>query len=551
MDCFDLAKRPWIRARTLDGDVAQTGLADLLSTAHRLSGIEAPLPPGYAGLWHILTALAYRITGLDRQEGVAEWRRRRDLWLTHGTFASCPPGLSGEPPPSEGATPVERYFARVPEGRFCLFGQRPFLQDPRLVEEAETSGINKFVLGRPTGDNAATWWTRHHASNQGAIAFEEAAWWLIVQWYYGAAGQITARTVGGTRSSSSKAGMLRNTITYFPSGASLFTSLLLSLVPPNPAIPDPASRPGPDLCPWEQEELPDPDAPPSPPGGMCALLTAVHTHALLLVPGEGGHVVDAYRTWAYRKPWPGLKRENPFLSYERSKGTQRRANPSRALWRDLDALLPETADGASGRHVAASAYRPPRFVEERLHLGGEQPGPAGITAVGFSQDPMTTDHTWWLSAVPPVLIERLREEENAAAARRLLALLAKECELLKARLRSAWRNGVRSGPREKLNQAWPSRGAARFWERAEKVFGDRLAADLGAAEPNDPTQEHHGRVAARGLTLTVYDEVTGNAHEGNGSPHPPSRQDFMLHRSIIKHRPWPVSARSPEGSDDL
>ncbi|GAA1989742.1 hypothetical protein GCM10009799_14370 [Nocardiopsis rhodophaea] len=535
VDDFDLLTRPWVNARTLDGTAESLGLSALLAHAHRLSDVEAPVPPGYGGLRHILAALTYRITGLDRQESASEWRRRRDLWLEHGTLASFPPELR---PEGDDADPVSRYFDRLEVGRFSLFGPRPFLQDPRLREESETCGINKLVLGRPVGKNGATWWTRHHQGNQGAIPPHEAAWWLIVQWYYGAAGQITARTVYGSRSSSAKAGMLRNTITYYPRGQTLFDSLLLSLVPPAAALPDPASRPGPDLCPWEWEKLPDPAAPPRPPGGMCALLTGVHTHAMLLVPDEHGAVVDAYRTWAYRKPWPERKTENPFVSYERTKGTQRTADPARALWRDLDALLPETAKGATGRTVAASRYRPPRFLEERLNLSGRR-APSGLAAVGFRQDPMTTDHTWWLSSAPPEFTRLLDDDERTAAAvRRLLALLSAECEQeLRPRLRRAWREGVRSGPKERLNKSWPQRGARRFWEQAEHLFFARLEAELVDSPADESAENQRTRHAARALCVRAYDEVTQTVMSDRGPAHPPSRIDLLLRRAVIKHRP--------------
>ncbi|MFW5420868.1 type I-E CRISPR-associated protein Cse1/CasA [Nocardiopsis sp. CNT-189] len=546
MDPFDLRERPWIGVRTRAGQQVETGLAWLLENAHDIADIEAPNPPAHAGLRHILTALAYRVTGLDRQDGAAEWRRRRDLWLAHGTFASRPEGLGGQAPDG----PVRTYFAALPEGALDLFGPRPFLQDPRLTEQSVTCGINKLVLGRPTGVNSATWWTRHHKDNQGAISAGEAAWWLIAQWYYGAAGQITPREVRGSKTSSAKAGMLRNTITYYPRGENLFDSLLLSLVPPGPAVPDPAARPGPDLCPWELEELPDPDAPPSPPGGMCALLTGVHTHAFLLVRDGQDGVCDVYRTWAYRKPWPDLKTENPFISYERTKGTRRTADPSRALWRDLDSLLPETADGATGRTVGAGRYRPPRFLEERLNTGACG-RPAGLIAVGFQQDPMTTDHAWWSSAAPPEFARLLTDgsEETlaaAAAARRLLALIDTECTTVKARLRAAWRDGTRSNPKEKTNRVWPSRGARLFWERAEDLFYDRLAAE--GADFESEALRRGSRRAARELCLQVYDEVTRTATAG-GSVRPPSRQDYLMRRSVHNNRPHPLPADSPENDD--
>lgn len=529
---YDLRHEQWCPALDSHGRREDTGLVDLLSRAPELVRIDAPTPPGYGALWHVLTALAYRITGLDVQEDTpAQWRRRRDAWLAQGSFTSVPQQLRPDWPGNPDGDPVTAYFDRYAD-RFTLFGQRPFLQDRRLTRECpSTSGVNKFVLGRPAGDNSATWWTRHHEGQQRTLPPQQAVWWLLVQWYYGAAGRITARNVNGSQTANSKAGMLRNTVTYYPRGATLFDSLMLSLVPPAAARPEDPATAGPDLCPWEWETPPEPDGPPPRPGGMCALLTAVHRHAFLLVPGEDG-VQDVYRTWAYRaKTMPPPPAENPFAAYkvDGAEVSPRRARPGRALWRDLEALLPEA--------WAPASQRAPAFLHDFPEIGVRR----GIISVAFSQDPMTTDHEWWMSTSSPVLMQMFdahdpghRAAVVGAALRILRAAEDTAGKVLKARLRRAWREGTRGKPDKKSVELWPSQAEPLFWEQAEPLFEQRLLQEAHTAQTGGdlPAAEEETGRRLHALARHIYDQVTAVAAEGASGD-----EDPYLRFAVIKHRP--------------
>lgn len=583
MDDYDLRQQPWIPVLRAGGTIGTVGLRELFGDAASLSGINAPMPPGYAALWHVLTALTYRITRLDTQSDVHEWRRRRDRWLEHGTFDSVPPALRDTWPDDPCGNPVEQYLSRF-DGRFSLFGDRPFLQDTRLRDECvtkgkggpapDTCGVNKFVLGRPTGVNGATWWTRHHDGDQRPIPPSEAVWWLLTQWYYGAAGKITARDVGGKKTSDSKAGMLRGTVSYYPSGDRLFDSLMVSLVPPAHALPEDTSEAGPDLCPWEWEEPPRADALPQPPGGICSRLTSVHRHAFLLVRDADGNVGDVYRTWAYRAPvWPEIPATDPFLAYrvDGDSPRPRRADPARALWRDLDGLLPEAhVTAVRGTGPGRAVYRRPAFLDDFAEIGVRK----GIVAVGFHQDPKTVDHEWWLSRSPQVLMECFdtsgpeeRQTEIALAAVRILDRLERASRTLKGCLARAWSEGTRGASDSKLAGVWPAQGVPMFWEKAERFFQDRLRAEInvlsGAEDTGGdgaPSGEGDGsrspqEVAVkeaeaeterrmRALVRSVYDEVTAVAVAKD-----PGEVDPHLQLAVIEHRPYSFSGRPTGGGN--
>lgn len=569
MDNYDLRHQRWAPVHYIRGDTGRTGLQGLIAEAELIRGINAPMPPGYAALWHVLTALTYRITRLDTQEDPYEWRRRRDQWLEHGTFTSVPSGLRDTWPDDPRGDPVEQYFSHFAD-RFELFGARPFLQDVRLRDECvktekrakvpDTSGVNKFVLGRPVGENGAIWWTHHHDGDQRPIPPDEAIWWLLVQWYYGAAGKITAREVNGKKTSDSKAGVLRGTISYYPRGHRLFDSLLISLVPPAKAQPEDTASADPDLCPWERDDLPSPDVPPRP-GGICSLLTAVHKHSFLLVPDMDGNVADVYRTWAYRSAaWPVLLPENPFLAYriDGDAPRPRRAQPGRALWRDLDGLLPEAQlSAAPGNEHRSAVYRRPTFLDEFATIGTRR----GIVSVGFHQDPKTVDYEWWMSGSPQALMDCFDAEtpehyrpEVAQAALRILDRLERAWLTLKHCLNKAWTEGTRGASDSKLARVWPTQAEPVFWEQAERFFKRRLETEVDArfqADPNpsggaaeEPQQsirneaETETERQVRDLVRHIYNEVTAVVIAKQ-----PGEVDPHLQMAVIEHRPHTSNSR--------
>src|SRR5690606_24904554 len=107
---------------------------------------------------------------------------------------------------------VKHYFD-AQGSRFDLFDpERPWLQDPRLREECpQPSGINKLVLGRPSGQNQV-WFAHFTDLDPRPVPAKEAAWWLIAQLYYGPSGLCSAREVRGKKFRNSLAGPLRSVL---------------------------------------------------------------------------------------------------------------------------------------------------------------------------------------------------------------------------------------------------------------------------------------------------------------------------------------------------
>lgn len=443
---YDLRQRGWIPVTAIPGsdmeahhallpvaERGRVGLYDLFLHAHDLEDMVLPVPPAAAGLWRILYAITARVTGLDREMSLDA----QGDWLDRGRFD---PEL------------LRKYFDAYPD-RFDLFHpQRPWLQDPRLASEcSKPSGVNKLLFDRPAG-NTQVWFGHHTDADPVAVTPHEAAWYLIAQLYYGASGRCTSRQVRGQAFANGFAGPLRGAMSFHPRGSTLFESLILGVPAPR------EEHPGPDLCPWEADELPDPlavTAPISWPGG---LLTGQARHAVLLVP-EDGMVRDAYVTWGTRHPAP-LQRDPYVVRRQNAEGGwyQLPSDGARALWRDVDALLGGNSTSVQRPEIMSSIAR--------LEADGQ------VRAYGFDQDGQAKDRQWFTAVTPPVLgwLEE-REPTTAGGVSGLTRAAETFGSKLAFALKQAWQE--MSGVRDRQGP-WVLTAQAYYWTHAERLFWDRV-----------------------------------------------------------------------------
>lgn len=469
---FPVAWRPDAHTPVQDRRPA-LGLRELLEHAHEISSLEISSPPALSGFYRILCALAARVSGLDGRE-IRGWEARRDKLIDDGRFD-----------PDE----IADYFARYP-GRFDLFDpQRPFLQDPRLADQCpKSAGVNKLVAGRAAGNNHS--WFGHHSDTAprpvpAAQAFLDLVTWL----YYGASGRCSAREVAGRSDANTKAGPLRSALSYHPVGASLFETLLAGIPQPEAWLTDAA-----DPCPWEREQLPDPDRPELVEvRGICSQLTARAQHALLLVPNADQTVVlDAYITWAFRGPAAVPSPPDPYLIWQISKAGNpypRRADAGRALWRDLDSLAFHEGSGSNEpRQPWVIAYQPEFDTGLR------------VQALGFDQDGQAKDTQFVAGTTPPTFdtaLLRAHGEKHLPIGDLHLA-----AEIAGDRLGKATRIAWASYTGEKIREcAWSEHAAALYWPAAEERFWHRL--EIGEIDG--------ARRAFRLLAEQVFNQVTETA----------------------------------------
>lgn len=440
-----LVHDPLIGVRMGDGAGMRMGLRELFLRAEQIADLDIPVPPAASGMWRILYVLAARITGLDTcPDDLASWHAQRRQVLKRGRFDE---------------KDVDRYLRAWGE-RLCLRGTRPFLQDHRLATEcASSSGLNKLVFPRPSGNNHA-WWQHTRDEQSAPIGPVEALWWMLAQLYYGASGQCTPRTVDGRRFGNAYAGPLRSAVSFHPVGRTLFESLVLG-------IPAPSDEDDNEDA-WWETEIPDPlDPSGQQMRGTGSLLTGRFSHAVLLVwADDGAHVTDAYLTWGRRAP---VEAVDPYVIRNFSQqhtAYNRPASADRALWRDLDALLLEGSDGT----------QPPRVFQSLDGVQAEYRTALRVRAFGFDQDGQATDRQYFTAISPPSF--KLVEPEAAQRVRACRVAAENVARRLGFAARTAWFESASSlaAPPDKTRSGpWAGRALRAYWPEAEKIFWDHFS----------------------------------------------------------------------------
>jgi CRISPR system Cascade subunit CasA len=485
----NLFDEPWIPVRWLPGAPGEcperVGLRELLLRSAYVAAIAVVDPPAHSALLRVLYALTARVTGLD-EAGPGDWAARRLCILDSGQL------------PLQG---IDDYVARYGH-RFFVFdpeGRRPWMQDPRLEQQCDgsnTAGVNKLIVTRPAGNAHA--WFRHGADARPDLpSVSEAVLNLLVWHYYGPSGRCSSREVGGVKSASATAGPLRTALSYHPEGDNLLQTLLAGLVEPPRAV-----RRESDLCPWEWEELPDPDRQPATPAGPCARLTACSQHALLLVADgdDPERVADAYITWAYRTG--RIPRDDDYLIWQISQQGNRYPRPAdarRALWRDLDALLLKEPPGTA-------QPRRPRVFEYASEISED----LRVRALGFEQEGQAKDIQFVDAATPPVLgFTEDIVHEAAPAVGRLRQLGELYGRRLDRAVKRAWAEYTDDA---KVNaDSWAGQAAARYWTGAEKEFWDCFRRlDRTGAAPNAGFDAAAARTAFLRLATDAFEAVTAS-----------------------------------------
>ncbi|MEV5606407.1 type I-E CRISPR-associated protein Cse1/CasA [Streptomyces sp. NPDC052299] len=487
----NLIDEPWIPVAWLEGKSGPpyVGLRTLFLRAGEIRALLVAEAPAHSALLRLLYALTARIAALD-EAGPGSWGDRREKILEQGSFEQSIELSGGR------KAGIAGYFDQWTH-RFDLFDRdRPWLQDPRLPDQCDrnqTAGIHKLVMSRSAGNNHS--WFGHWSHAELVLPhLSQSALSLLTWHYWGAPGALSRRKVGRVSHHYAKASPLRAALSYHPECDNLFLTLLAGLTPPDGDV----SRQT-DLCPWEREDLPDPLKPMPAPKGPCSRLTACSQHALYLVAAEDGErTADAYITWAYDAE--RIRPQDDYLIWDIGKDGEtfpRLARSSRALWRDIDALLLKQLDDASP--IQPKVMDHAFDVSEYLR----------VRALGFEQDASQAANHQYVDSTTPVLLSRV--EEDVVSSDLPVRHLRELGELFGHRLEQATKEAWLKYTDDKKNDpgAWLGAVAARYWPSAEDEFWSRFRQLTRSDGATDPGFDFEAACRAFGRhALEAYDTVT-------------------------------------------
>lgn len=437
---YDLRTEPAFPVTRHDGSTTRLGLRDLLTDAHMLRHLDVAIPPAESGMLRILYTITARVTGLDSYHDSDDWAQRRRDVLARGRLDPAA---------------VDTYLAK-----HCwdLFDpQRPWMQDPRLAVQAERKTSNVLDMTRPP-DNSAIWWRHTHVDHAPPIPPHEALQWLVVHHYYGSGGTGGRRAVNsGDKTLSSQhmsSGPLRAAVVFYPLGRSLFETLLAG-------IPAPTHTSDGDAAPWEAE-LHDPLTAPPAPTWPAGILTGQSRHALLLT-SSGNEVDGCYLTWGWKERHTPIR--DPYCIHDIDpkdpEPKPRRADASRAAWRDLDGLLADRP-----------THTRPAVLADSLTLPDDVQDHIRVRAIGWHQDRQASNTAWYVSETPPLL--RYMDEhdpDRAALAETLTTTADKVHMVLRKALRTAWQAADLGDPK---HCSWLATADDLYWPAAERAFWRHL-----------------------------------------------------------------------------
>ncbi len=451
MTSCDLRTAPLFSVLDPHEGVRWVGLRELFACAHDLTDLSVTVPPAAAAVLRVLYTIAARVTGLDAATTAAEWAARRRDVIKVGRFDE---------------RQIDDYFARH-DDRWDLFDQTwPWLQDPRLASEAELKSANVLDPTRP-GDNSPIWWRHTHDGHAPAIPVAEALQWLMIHHFYGSGGTGGSRTVGATSSQHMSAGPLRATLTFSPLGTNLFETIIAGLPSPS-SVPD---HQGDDSAPWEAATRHDPLTLPPRVTWPAELLVGRSRHALLLVPDDPGTAVTGcYLTWAWKQRHAPI--EDPYMIQNRRADGDwqpRTADATRAVWRDVDALLADRAD-----------HQRPAILTAALSLPDRLQDTLRVRAHGFDQDRRAVNTAWFTATTPPLLTYMTEHEPERANGATALHEAAEDIAgVMRSSLRTAYRSlGTGESPKKRSadDVPWIAPAENFYWPAAETLFWTSLEA---------------------------------------------------------------------------
>lgn len=363
---FNLVDECWIPVLSRDGEVRDVSLLDVFRQADRLVAIACELPTLSVAVLRLLLAVLHR--SVEGPAEITDWVAIRDDWA--GDVEN-----------------VEGYLDDHRDRFWMQHPTSPFLQVPDLrTARGEEFGLSRIVCDGPGTSALMTTRLGEHLET---ATWAQAALWLVHVHAFDVSGIHTGAVgdprVKGGRGYAIGTGWAGQLGILHLLGESLQETLLLNLLAPEAAGLE--TRGVPDLPVWERAPLtalpegwhPD-DGPVQPyrqPTGPVDLYTwptrrvrlsgdADHARGVINAQGDRAtphnrQTVEPMSAWRYSEPQTKTRGQDTYMPLKH--------RPERALWRGLEALLPQASH--AGRPGEPARRRAPALATWLARLEGK------------------------------------------------------------------------------------------------------------------------------------------------------------------------------------
>lgn len=351
---FNLIDDPWLPVRYAGSDDAEVGLRVALRDAPAIRDLAIAFPLEYVATLRMVIAVLQSACGPTTMSGKPRWL-----------------DAHAEMQPS-----IERYFDTWHEGFELFHPSRPFMQAP-IGPEVEAGTIAALRPDWASGNNA-TLFDHHIDRRPEALSAGAAARALLTTLLFQPGGGVS-RPFNRTDSPATKA------LQVLVEGRDLWETLVVNA----PSFSDHA-RPI-----WEWSEHDDERArrEGTTPCGWLDRATW-RSRAIQLLPDEGGRVSQV-RMHQHLKlsDAPPFDPYAPIRRVEGKPPTPVRASPSKALWRDAEALLGGLRESPDHPTVVAEAVEAFEQRDEswlpRIRIVGQVVSQAKVTDVRDGRMPVS------------------------------------------------------------------------------------------------------------------------------------------------------------------
>jgi len=342
---FNLLYEPWILVLNFRGEIEELSLIEVFERAHELKSISGELPTQDIAILRLLLAVLYGTFTKNDEFGnegpINDVDKALERWDRLWRLGHFP------------ISPIKKYLSAYEERFYLFHPERPFYQVAGLHEANGKQNTVAQIISDVPSRPERRFITTKSGEEAEALSFSEAARWLVSLQAWDYAGKKAAVVNGNCNGGGT--GWLGKIGVIYSVSETLFETLMLNFI----LIKSDDSLLPYGIPIWEDNNKPVTHKVERRPAGYCELLT-LQSRRVRLFRGEGkksslvtgvlssyGDVFEACNIFIEQMTGWCINSHGENKGQYRPKTHEK----ERSLWRDLNSILPNSANVYDGRII--------------------------------------------------------------------------------------------------------------------------------------------------------------------------------------------------------